>query len=166
MFKSGKFVEENCKLAPETAALLRPIPGLYTAFFSILQPHQYITPHWGYWKGFARFHLGVVIPNNNEDKSCWLRVNCNPEDSKSRDKSLVERGEKYYWKNGEGVLFDDTFLHDAKNESDQVRVVLWLDISRRMPRRLHAINTLLLKIAHLEPSVARVRKQAVVRLED
>lgn len=166
MFKSGRFIEENCRQAPRTAAILRQVPSLYTAFFSVLAPHQYITPHWGYWKGFVRFHLGVVIPNDNEDQSCWLRINCDPGDNAKRDKQLVERGEKYYWKNGEGIIFDDTYLHDAKNESDQLRVVLWLDVARRMPARLHAINTLLLRIAHLAPAVARVRKRAVVDLGD
>ncbi len=29
------------------------------------------------------------------------------------------------------MLFDDTFLHDAANESDQVRVVLFLDVARK-----------------------------------
>ena len=38
MFKSGSFIEENCALAPKTAALLRGIPGVYTAFFSVLEP--------------------------------------------------------------------------------------------------------------------------------
>jgi len=36
MFKSGTFIEENCALAPKTAALLRGIPGVYTAFFSVV----------------------------------------------------------------------------------------------------------------------------------
>src|SRR5579863_4614648 len=42
MFKSGKFLDGNCALAPRTAALLRQLPDVYTAFFSILEPHQYI----------------------------------------------------------------------------------------------------------------------------
>lgn len=165
MFKSGRFIEENCRLAPRSAALLRRIPNLYTAFFSILEPRQYITPHWGYWKGFVRFHLGVIIPDNNADNSCWMRINCDAADNAKRDLELVERGEKYYWKNGEGVLFDDTFLHDAKNDSDQVRVVLWLDVARRLPPHLHAANTLFLKLAHMEPSIARIRKNAIVTLD-
>ncbi len=33
MFKSGEFIEENCRLAPKTAELIRRIPGCYTAFF-------------------------------------------------------------------------------------------------------------------------------------
>jgi len=36
MLKSGTFIEENCALAPKTAALLRPIASVYNAFFSIL----------------------------------------------------------------------------------------------------------------------------------
>ena len=77
MFKAGDFVEENCRLCPKTAALLRQTPEVFTAFFSVLEPHQYITPHWGYYKGFVRYHLGVVIPDNNAGQKCWLRVNGN-----------------------------------------------------------------------------------------
>ena len=62
MFKSHRFIEPNCALAPRTAALLRNVPGLYTAFFSVLEGGQYITPHWGYWKGSSRYHLGVHHP--------------------------------------------------------------------------------------------------------
>jgi aspartyl/asparaginyl beta-hydroxylase (cupin superfamily) len=164
MFKSGKFIEENCALAPRTAELLRGIPGVYTAFFSILDPQQYVRPHWGYYKGFLRYHLGVVVPNNNEGHECFLRVNDDPRDNAARDKSLIERGEKYYWREGEGVLFDDTFLHDAANESDEVRVVLWLDVARRMSRPLDLLNRLVLWIAYHDPSVKEVRRNAVVTL--
>lgn len=166
MFKSGAFIEENCRLAPRSAQLLRTIPNLYTAFFSILEPGQYITPHWGYWKGFVRFHLGVVIPNDNANRDCWIRINCDPEDNAKRDATSIERGEKYYWRNGKGMLFDDTFLHDAQNGSNETRVVLWLDLARRMPPHLHAFNTLFLKLAHFEPTIAKIRQRAQVKLED
>ncbi|MCB9666746.1 MAG: aspartyl/asparaginyl beta-hydroxylase domain-containing protein [Myxococcales bacterium] len=165
MFKSGVFVKENCKLAPRTAQLLREIPYVYTAFFSVLDPQQYITPHWGYWKGFLRYHLGILIPNNNQDNSCWLRINSNRLDNELRDKTLIEKGDKYYWHDGEGVMFDDTFLHDAQNGSDQVRVVMWLDVRRRLPWHLSAINHAALRIAQAVPEVARVRKNAIVRTD-
>ena len=121
MFKSGTFIDENCALAPKTAALLRGIPGVYTAFFSVLEPKQHIKAHWGYWKGFVRYHLGVVIPDNNRDSKCWIRINPNAQ-ARTGDREQIVQGEKYYWHEGEAVLFDDTFLHDAANESDQVRV--------------------------------------------
>jgi aspartyl/asparaginyl beta-hydroxylase (cupin superfamily) len=162
MFKSGKFIEENCRLAPRTAELLRNIPNLYTAFFSVLEPHQHIAPHFGYYKGFLRYHLGVIIPHDNADGSCYLRINANPVDNARRDRSLIDNGESYYWKNGEGVMFDDTFLHDAHNNSDAVRVVLWLDVARELPWHLHLFNMLVLLIAHKEKSVKEVRRRATL----
>lgn len=164
MLKSGRFIDENCALAPRTTALLRPLRNVYNAFFSILEPHQYVTPHWGYYKGFVRYHLGVVIPDDNAERKCWLRVNTDRADNARRDKALIERGPKYYWRNGGGVIFDDTNLHDAANESDQVRVVLWLDVARKFPAPLALYNRALLSAVYYEPSVRRFRENAVVRL--
>jgi ornithine lipid ester-linked acyl 2-hydroxylase len=160
MFKSGRFIDENCVLAPKTAALLRQIPNVYTAFFSILDPHQHIKPHWGYWKGFVRYHLGVVIPENNRDRLCWLRINAQAEAQDRSRREEIKNGEKYYWKNGAGVMFDDTFLHDAANESGEVRVVLFLDVARKMPWHLSLANKLFLNIAHMDASVKRIRFNA------
>jgi len=42
---------------------------------------------------------------------------------------------------------------------------LWLDMRRKMPLYLNALNTVLLEVAHRAPSVAAVRKNAVVRLD-
>jgi beta-hydroxylase len=165
MLKSHRFLEENCRFVPRTAGLLRGIPGLYTAFFSILEPGQYITPHWGYWKGFLRYHLGVIIPNDNADRSSWLRVNSTHADNAKRDVGLISRGETYYWREGQGVMFDDTYLHDAKNASSEVRVILWLDLRRKMPPYLNALNTMILELAHRAPSVAAVRRNAIVQLD-
>ena len=74
----------------------------------------------------------------------------------------IEKGEVYYWHEGEGILFDDNFLHDARNESDQVRVVLWLDLKRPMPLPLDLVNRLILWIAHRDKSVRRIRENALV----
>jgi len=164
MLKSGSFVEENCAHAPQTAALLRQLPSVHNAFFSILEPHQYVSPHWGYYKGFVRYHLGVVIPKDNAEGNCWLRVNPDDADNALRDKALIERGPKYYWRNGRGVMFDDTNLHDASNESDSVRVVLWLDVARKLPYTLELYNRALLWALYQEPSIRRFRENAVVHL--
>jgi aspartyl/asparaginyl beta-hydroxylase (cupin superfamily) len=130
LFKSGQFIEENRRLAPRTADLLRRIPNLYMAFFSVLDPHQHIAPHFGYYKGFLRYHLGIIISNDNADGGCYLRVNANP----------------------------------ARNDSDEVRVVLWLDVARRLPWHLHLFNKLVLFIAHQEESVKRTRCRATLGL--
>jgi beta-hydroxylase len=162
MFKSGQFIDENCALAPNTTALLRQIPGLYTAFFSVLEPRQHIKAHWGYWKGFIRYHLGVVIPDDNADSKCWIRINPDAQD-RTAAREAIEQSERYFWHNGEAVLFDDTFLHDAANESDQVRVVLFLDLARKMPWPLALLNRLFLWIAHRDKSVREIRRNATIR---
>jgi aspartyl/asparaginyl beta-hydroxylase (cupin superfamily) len=161
VFKSGGFIEENCALAPRTADLLRGIPGIYMAFFSVLEPHQHIKPHWGYWKGFVRYHLGVVIPHNNADNKCWIRINADAWDRENR--SAIAQGETHYWKNGEAVLFDDTFLHEAANETDQVRVVLFLDVARKMVWPLALLNRFFLWIAHQDKSVKEIRANATIK---
>jgi beta-hydroxylase len=162
MFKSGDFVEENCRLAPRTADLVRRLPGVYTAFFSVLEPHQRLGAHFGYYKGFLRYHMGVLVPNNNEDGKCWIRINADASDNARRDVSLIEKGERYCWKNGEGVVFDDTYLHEAANDSEQVRVVLWFDFRRKLPWYLDAFNRFCLFVIHHEPSVKRIRRNAIV----
>lgn len=163
MFKSGgRFVADNCAMAPKTTALLKSIPDMDTAFFSVLDPHQYITPHWGYYKGYLRYHLGVIIPDDNANGECWLRVNGDLADNAQQEKQLIERGEKYNWHEGEGIVFDDNYLHDAANDSDAVRVVLWLDMRRPMPFYAAIFNHLVLWLVSRDASVEKIRRKAVV----
>ncbi len=162
MLKAGAFLPENCARCPATAAALRAIPDIYTAFFSILEPQQYIRPHWGYYRGFVRYHLPLIIPGDNRDKTCWIRVNANEVDNARRDKALIENGETYYWREGRGVFFDDTNLHDAANHSDSVRVVLFLDVRRRLPFWLDVPNRLLLAVATRLPQLKKIRASAKV----
>ncbi len=162
LFKMGAFVEDNCRRCPRTAAALANIPGVYLAFFSILSPRQYITPHFGYYKGFLRYHLGVIIPENNAGDACWLRLNDDPEVNANHDLERISEGEKYYWHDGEGVIFDDTLLHDASNESDDMRVVLWVDIRRPLPRILDWLQRGFLWAAFKHPYFKQRRQDATV----
>ena len=165
MFKAGHFIEENCELCPETAHLLKKIPRIRQAFFSILYPNQYITPHRGYYQGFLRYHLGVIIPDNNEDNKCWIRVNDDLVDNKNYDKSSMDRGKTYHWKNGEGIIFNDNYLHDASNETDEIRVVLWIDVVRKFPFWFDWLNLLLLKIGYQTKAARKVAEEAKVNIE-
>ena len=47
------YIPENEEKAPKTAELLRQIPDVYNAFFSILEPNMHIDPHWGHYKGYV-----------------------------------------------------------------------------------------------------------------
>jgi ornithine lipid ester-linked acyl 2-hydroxylase len=157
---AGKPIAENCSLCPRTAAVLARIPDIHLAFFSILEPHQYITPHWGYYAGLLRYHLGVIIPDDNREGKCWLRINDSHEANAVRDKAAIEQGQVYHWRNGKGMFFNDTKLHDAANESDQVRVVLWIDTPRRFPWWLDRINRALLSLATRSSFVEGVRNRS------
>jgi aspartyl/asparaginyl beta-hydroxylase (cupin superfamily) len=72
----------------------------------------------------------------------------------------IERSEKYYWHEGEGVVFDDTYLHEARNESDQPRVVLYLDLLKPLPWFLRYPNKLFVWLAHFDPSLRAIRRGA------
>lgn len=79
--------------------------------FSILEPGSKITPHAGPFKGCIRYHLGLNCPKN-----AYIKVD----------------GIKYNWKNGKDILFDDTFVHEVNNDSDELRIILFCDIERKM----------------------------------
>jgi beta-hydroxylase len=116
----GIDVEENMARCPILARLLKRYPHIHTAVFSILEPGKVITPHYGPNKGVLRYHLGLIVPNSDNserENECYLKVG----------------DDTYYWKEGEGVLFDETYLHSAHNDTDRLRIVLYLDIPRPMP---------------------------------
>ena len=115
MFYSyGLKVEENCRKCPETARLVEGIPGLKTAFFSILQPGKHIPEHRGPYNGVLRYHLGLIIPEPREN----VRI--------------AVDGKIYHWAEGEGLTFDDSFQHEVWNDTDGVRVVLFITFDRPM----------------------------------
>ena len=52
------------ELCPRTAPLMREIPGMTTAMFSILSPRKHILDHRGPYKGVLRYHLGLIVPRD------------------------------------------------------------------------------------------------------
>jgi beta-hydroxylase len=58
----GEKAEVNCGRCPVTMEVLERIPGMTTAFFSILAPGQRIPAHRGVFKGFVRCHLALRFP--------------------------------------------------------------------------------------------------------
>jgi ornithine lipid ester-linked acyl 2-hydroxylase len=125
---NGRIVDKYRLFFPETIALLEKVPNLINVFFSCLGPNTHISPHYGYLKGFLRYHLGVYIPY--------------PEKS-----YLIVDNIRYHWQEGQSVIFDDLFLHSAHNESDKSRVVLFADLFRPMPFPYGQINKTVCKLA-------------------
>lgn len=120
--KSGEKIKNMEIYFPETMALLND-SQIQNAFFSILDPKVEIKPHIGYYKGYLRYHLGLEIPNES-----------------GKNAYLICGGEKYEWKNGESVIFDDMYLHYVNNPTSKKRVILYLDIKRN---NLNPILTLI-----------------------
>ena len=144
----GHSLEENMKKCPATASVLKRVPGLVLAFFSILEPGAMLKPHRGMYKGMLRYHLGVRIPKTN--RPCGLTVG----------------GEYRPWGNGQAFVFDDSVEHFAQNESGEPRVVLIVDFEREMPFWLRGLNrTVISKIGRsdfVQNSLGIARRGTVV----
>lgn len=108
----GNDVPQNIALAPRTAALVRQIPNLNSAFFSILAPGAHIVRHRGVSKSFFTAHLGLQVPEN--DQACRMNV----------DDQTV------HWANGEWTVFDDTCEHEVWNDTDEPRIILLCQVGR------------------------------------
>lgn len=117
----GYPIDDILARCPRTRAAIARIPGLNTAFFSILAPGTHIPEHRGVTKGLITCHLGLVVPRDGDVR---MRVH-----------DRVVR-----WAEGETLVFDDTFRHEVWNETDGTRVVLLLQFERplRYPGRWFA----------------------------
>ena len=93
LFWYGEQYPENQALCPETTRLLRSLPQVHAAMFSVLPPGKEIPPHRGPFRGCLRYHLGLKVPKQREN--CFINVD----------------GANYHWKEGESALFDDTYVH-------------------------------------------------------
>src|SRR3712207_43688 len=62
----GYRLEENLRRCPKTAEAVAKIPGLNSAFFSILTPGAHIPRHRGVTKAILTAHLGLVVPKERE----------------------------------------------------------------------------------------------------
>jgi beta-hydroxylase len=131
----GVRLEENCRRCPRTARALSGIPGLQTAFFSILEPGTHIRPHRGPYGGVLRYHLALQVPEPRA--ACRIRVD---------DHIAV-------WEEGKSLIFDDTYEHEAWNETAGRRVILFVDFERPLPRGLRELNRLFIRLIAMSPFV-------------
>lgn len=140
-----KWSESNATKVPKTTALLKQVPQVTTAMFSILDGGKHIPPHMGFFKAVLRYHLGLVVPT---DAPCYIIVG----------------GEKYAWKEGEDVLFDDTFIHEVWNKSASRRAVLFCDVYREngLPGWVRILNRKLFNLLAQSKRLSKAMKKAEV----
>jgi ornithine lipid ester-linked acyl 2-hydroxylase len=137
----GYRAEANRARCPRTTSLLDQVPGLVTAFFSILSPHKRIPPHRGPYRGVVRCHLGLMVPDPPD--SCGIRVG----------------GEVRHWREGQALFFDDGYEHSAWNDSGQTRVVLFLDVIRPLRPPAAGVNRALLRAIGTSPFLRDARRR-------
>ncbi len=113
LLKNGKRLEDHLARCPKIAALLDAAPlckipaHAPTAFFSVLAPKTRIPAHTGVTNTRLIVHLPLIVP-----PSCGFRVGA----------------ETRAWREGQAWVFDDSFDHEAWNDSDEPRVVLIFDV--------------------------------------
>ena len=103
-------------LCPKTVALLNQIPSVKAAMFAELPPGGQLNPHRDPFAGSLRYHLGLATPN---DDLCYIDVD----------------GIRHSWRDGQGVIFDETYIHDAYNKTQQNRIILFCDVERPLKWR-------------------------------
>lgn len=101
------------RLCPQTYALLKQIPSVKAAMFAELPPGGKLNEHRDPYAGSLRYHLGLATPN---DDRCFIEVD----------------GERYSWRDGQDVIFDETYIHWAINGSEGDRIILFCDVERPM----------------------------------
>lgn len=130
----------NCRLCPKTAELLQRIPGLETAFFSILAPGKHVPRHKGITKSLIRCHLGLIVPQDRA--RCYMDVG----------------GVRCNWEDGHAFVFDDRYPHEVHNETTEERAVLLIDVERPMRRRAIVLSRIMLWLFRRTSYVVEARR--------
>lgn len=108
LYRNGAWRPQARELCPKTCAALELTPhGPRDGMFTILHPGVRLTPHTGGVNLLLTAHLPLIVP-----PGCALKV-C---------------GEERSWHEGEVLLFDDSFIHEAWNSGPDPRAVLLWDI--------------------------------------
>lgn len=99
------------ELCPKTVELLAQVPSVHGAMFALLPPGGKLNPHRDPFAGSLRYHLGLITPN---DDACRIYID----------------GNMYSWRDGQDIVFDETYVHSAANDTDQTRVIIFCDVER------------------------------------
>jgi ornithine lipid ester-linked acyl 2-hydroxylase len=150
LYGYGIKMQQNCQYCPKTTQLIENVPGMKTAFFSILLPGKHIIEHRGPYKGVLRYQLALKVPQDREN--CRIRV-----------------GDEFAcWSEGKSLMFDDSFPHEIWNSTDEIRVILFMDIVRPCRFPVSLLNHLVIYLIRWSPFIqdaCRNQKKWDKRLE-
>ena len=112
-YRRGRRYDDNHQRCPQTSQVMESLDLCRIAdqtpevCFSLLKAGSHIRPHFGVSNTRAVMHLPLLVPAD-----CALH--------------LLGVGE-HHWREGELMLFDDTFEHEAWNRSAHHRLILLMD---------------------------------------
>ena len=122
----GRDVPENRSRCPTVSALLDESPDVVSAVFSFLAPRKHVPKHRGPFRGILRFHLMLTMPRATDGGVAAI---------------LEIDGEPHPLEEGQCLLWDDTYPHEVRNNSDEVRAALLLDVWRpEMPYDMELLS--------------------------
>lgn len=136
----GMDCRDNAARCPRTMEALALVPDVKNAFFSIFEPGKHVPPHRGAYNGVLRLHLGLRVA---DPARCGLRVG----DRLCR------------WEEGRALIFDDSFNHEAWNDSGDCRVVLFVDFARPLKRPWHRLHSRVIDAGALAPFMRRAARR-------
>ena len=112
-YRHGQRYDSTHERCPRTSAVLESIDLCRVEdeapeiCFSVLTPGSTILPHYGVTNTRSVMHLPLQVPPD-----CALNV--------------IGLGE-HHWREGELMMFDDTYQHEAWNRSSGTRIILLMD---------------------------------------
>ncbi|WP_128891696.1 aspartyl/asparaginyl beta-hydroxylase domain-containing protein [Erythrobacter sp. HKB08] len=110
----GYHAAENEARCPRTSELVASIPGVIVAFLSIMEPGTHVPLHRGLTKSWLNCHLPIMLPTT--PGRCEIAID----------------GQIHRWREGEWLVFDETYRHEVWNETSEPRVLLMLQVQRDM----------------------------------
>ena len=122
LYGFGIWCKQFMNVLPCLYDFLKKMKGLKVAVISKLKPFSKLNPHqgWGFHSNkVLRCHYGIVLPYKRTDSYI-----CVMEDFDSVDKSIQ------YHKQNDWIVFDDSKVHYAVNDSNEERIVLIVDLER------------------------------------
>ena len=126
------------KFCPKTIELLQKVPSIKAAMFTYLPPGGELFRHRDPFAGSLRYHLGLSIPKDS--------ANC----------QMIVDGETRCWEEGKPMMFDETYIHTANNQTEEGRLILLCDIERPMhfmiPRFINRLFAKIIMRASLSPN--------------
>jgi aspartate beta-hydroxylase len=122
----------NMARCPALAELVQAMPDVLSASISFMAPRKHIPRHRGPFRGVLRYYLMLSMPRLADG---------------SPGAVLNVADDEYRLGDGDWLLWDDTYPHEVRNNTDAVRVALLLDVWRRgMPIDMEIFSRLLMHV--------------------